>query len=306
MIHAFPEWRRLVGPSLLLMAAGGLTSPSISAQAPPPGQAGAYRLEEGWPQMPADMAWGEVISVDVDGAGNIVVFRRAEPPILKFAPSGQYLGGMAEGVITRAHGFDIDGQGFLWATDQQAQQVFKLSPKGEVVMTLGKKGVAGDGPDTFSGPCDVSVARNGEIFVADGHGNSRVVKLAKDGSFIKAWGVKGSGPGDFNVPHSTAFDSQGRLFVADRSNNRIQIFDQNGTYLDSWTQFGSPSGLYISPDDTLYVADNTKGVYVGSAKSGMVNNLIEGTKPEGVTVDKAGNVYAAEPAGKILKKFVKR
>ena len=98
-------------------------------------------------------------------------------------------------------------------------------------MTLGRKGVAGDGPDTFSGPCDVTVAKNGDIFVADGHGNSRVVKLSKDGAFIKAWGAKGAGPGELNVPHSIAIDSQGRLFVADRSNNRIQIFSQDGKYL---------------------------------------------------------------------------
>jgi streptogramin lyase len=235
-----------------------------------------------------------------------VVFRRAEPPILKFAPSGKYLGGIAAGVITRAHGLDIDAQGFIWATDQQGQQIFKLSPQGDVLMTLGTKGVAGDGPDTFSGPCDVSVAKNGDIFVADGHGNSRMVKLSKDGTFVKSWGIKGSGPGEFNVPHSTAIDSKGRLFVADRSNNRIQIFDQDGKYLDSWTQFGSPSGLFISPDDTLYVADNTKGIAFGSARDGKVSGLIEGTKPEGVTVDAAGNVYAAEPAGKILKKFSRR
>ncbi len=244
--------------------------------------------------------------MDMDADGNIVVFRRAEPPILKFDPSGKFLAGMGEGVIVRAHGFDIDNQGFLWATDQRGHQVFKFSPEGEVVMTLGQKEVAGDGPETFNGPCDLSVADNGDIFIADGHGNSRVVKLSKDGTFIKAWGTKGAEPGDFNVPHSTAMDSQGRLFVADRSNNRIQIFSQDGEYLDSWTQFGSPSGLFISDDDTIYVADSGKGVAVGSAKDGSVTAHIEGTTPEGVTVDAAGNVYAAEPGGEILKKFARQ
>jgi streptogramin lyase len=265
-----------------------------------------YRLEAGWPQLPAGMAWGGVISVDVDADGNIVVFRRAEPPILKFAPSGKLLASMGEGVILRAHGFDIDHDGNLWATDQRGQQLIKFSPAGEVLMTIGKREVAGAGPDTFDGPCDVTVADNGDIFIADGHGNSRVVKLAQDGTFIKAWGSKGAGPGEFNVPHSTAIDSRGRLFVADRSNNRIQIFDQNGKYLDSWTQFGSPSGIYISDDDTLYVADSGKGIAVGSARDGSVRTLIEGTAPEGVTADAAGNVYAAEPGGEILKKFARQ
>ena len=265
-----------------------------------------YRLEEGWPQLPAGMEWGGVILVDMDADGNIVVLRRAEPPILKFDPSGKLLAGMSEGLVVRSHGFDIDHEGFLWVTDQRGHQVFKLSPEGEVLMTLGQKEVAGDGPDTFDGPCDVTVTANGDIFIADRHGNSRVVKFSKDGTFVKAWGMKGAEPGQFDVPHSTAIDSQGRLFVADRSNNRIQFFSQDGEYLDSWTEFGAPSGIFISDDDTIYVADSGKGIFVGSAKDGSVTTLIEGTAAEGVTVDAVGNVYAAEPGGEILKKFAKQ
>ena len=126
--------------------------------------------------------------------------------------------------------------------------VMKFSPDGKVLMTLGKPGVAGDGPDTFNAPSDVLVAPNGDIFVADGHGdktNERIVKFAKDGKFIKDWGKTGKGPGEFDVPHALAMDSSGRLFVADRSNNRIQIFDQDGKFLAEWRQFGRPSGLYI-------------------------------------------------------------
>lgn len=290
------NWNRVIATITFLTLA------AISATA----SAQEYRLEEGWPQLPAGMEWGGVISVDMDADGNIVVFRRAEPPILKFDPSGKMLAGMAEGVIVRAHGFDIDDEGFLWATDQRGHQVIKFSPDGDVVMTIGQKEVAGEGMDTLNGPCDVTVAPNGDIFVADGHGNSRVVKYSKDGTFITTWGVKGEQPGEFNVPHSTALDSQGRLFVADRSNNRVQIFDQDGHYLDSWTQFGSPSGIFISDDDTIYVADSGKGIYVGNAKDGSVTTLIEGTEAEGVTADAAGNVYAAEPGGEILKKFAKQ
>lgn len=289
-------WNRVVTTGLFLALAA--TSTTASGQ--------EYRLEEGWPQLPAGMEWGGVISVDMDADGNIVVFRRAEPPILKFDSSGKMLAGMAEGVIVRAHGFDIDDEGFLWATDQRGHQVIKFTPEGDVVMTLGKKEVAGEGVDTFNGPCDVTVASNGDVFIADGHGNARVAKFSKDGKFLNAWGVSGDGPGQFNVPHSIALDSQGRVFVADRSNNRIQIFDQDGHYLDSYTNFGAPSGIFISDDDTMYVADSGKGIFVGSAKDGSVTTLIEGTEPEGVTVDAAGNVYAAEPGGEILKKFARQ
>ena len=176
------------------------------------------------------------------------------------------------------------------------QQVFKYTRDGQLLMTLGKKGVSGDGPDTFNGPTDVAVAPNGDIFVSDGHVNSRIVKFAKDGKFIKAWGKRGDGPGEFNVPHTIFFDSRGRLLVGDRSNHRIQIFDQDGNFLDQWTQFGSPSGIFIAPDDTLYVVDyNDKmALFVGSAKDGSIRTRSEQVLAEGVAVDPPGSIYVGE------------
>jgi sugar lactone lactonase YvrE len=196
-------------------------------------------------------------------------------------------------------------------------------------MTLGKAGVAGEGPDTFNQPSDVAIAPNGDIFVADGHGgntNARIVKFSKDGKFIKTWGKKGSAPGEFDVPHALAFDSRGRLFVGDRANNRIQIFDQDGNFLEQWTQFGRPSGLFIDKNDILYVADsesNTmrhpgwkRGMRVGSAKDGSVTAFIPDPEPdpdhsatsaaEGVAADAMGNIYGAEVGPKGIKKYVKK
>src|SRR5204863_3072674 len=109
---------------------------------------------------------------------------------------------------------------------------------------------------TFDQPTDVAVAANGDVFVSDGHVNSRIVKFSKDGKFIKAWGKKGSGPGEFDLPHALAFDSRGRLFVGDRANSSIQIFDQEGNFLAEWRQFGRPSGIFIDADDTIYVPDS--------------------------------------------------
>src|SRR5262249_54120964 len=137
--------------------------------------------------------------------------------------------------------------------------VFKFSPDGKVLMTLGKPGVAGDGEDTLRQPTDVQVAPNGDIFVAMGHdekGPARIAKFGRDGKFIKQWGKLGSGPGEFAVPHTLAMDSAGRLFVGDRANSRIQIFDQDGKFLAEWKQFGRPSGLYIDKNDVLYSADH--------------------------------------------------
>ena len=138
-------------------------------------------------------------------------------------------------------------------------------------MTLGTKGVRGDGPDTFGGPCDVAVAANGDIFVADGHFNSRIVKFEKDGKFIKAWGKRGDRPGRVQpAAHPRQSTRRGRVLVGDRSNNRIQIFDQDGAFIDQWTQFGTPSGMYVdalTTRSTCVDYNVKKGVFVGSART---------------------------------------
>jgi sugar lactone lactonase YvrE len=237
-------------------------------------------------------------------------------------------------MFVQPHGMAVDREGNVWVTDAQGKdgkghQVFKFSPDGKVLMTLGKAGVAAEGPDSFSGPSDVVIAPNGDIFVTDGHvanSNGRVVKFSKDGKFIKTWGKKGSGPGELDQPHSIAMDSRGRLFVADRSNSRIQIFDQDGRYLDQWKQFGRPSGVYIDKNDTIYVVDSqsnatqnpgfTRGIRVGSAKDGKVTAFIPDNQPdadknnnagaEGIAADAHGNIFAGEVSTQMLKKYAKR
>ena len=232
------------------------------------------------------------------------------------------------------HGIYVDVDGSVWVTDARAgngrgHQVFKFDQRGAVLLALGTAGVAGDGPNHFNGPTDVVVAPNGDVFVSDGHepeSNNRVVKLTRDGKFVKAWGGTGSAPGQFLVPHALALDSRGRLFVADRDNNRLQIFDQDGNFLEEWTQFGRPSGLYIAADDTLYVSDNQsnaerhpgwpRGLRVGSARDGSVHSFIpdpefdparaQETGAHGLTVDAAGNIYGAEVWSQSVKKYVPR
>jgi sugar lactone lactonase YvrE len=262
-----------------------------------------YRLVPNWGQLTPPLAWGETPSISLDAAGGrVFAFTRAETPVIELdAASGNVLKAWGAKTFVWPHGLRIDRNGFLWITDGRArdgigQQVFKYTRDGQLVMTLGTKGVSGAGPDTFNSPTDVAVAPNGDIFVSDGHVNSRIVKFSKDGTFIKAWGKRGDGPGEFNVPHTIFFDSRGRLFVGDRVNKRIQIFDQDGTFIDQWTQFGSPSGIFIAPDDTLYVVDyNDKmGLFVGSAKDGSIRYKIESTLAEGVTVAADGTIYVGE------------
>ena len=299
-----------------VVAASGLAPALYSAQR----DAAPYRLVPGWGVLPNGATWGEVPGMAIDANGKIYAFHRSEPPIVELDRSGKILKTWGDKLFAWPHGIRVDRFGNLWITDGQArngigQQVFKYNADGKLLMTLGTRGVRGDGPDTFAGPCDVAVAQNGDIFVADGHVNARIVKFDKDGKFIKAWGKKGDQPGEFNLPHTIVIDSRGRVLVGDRSNNRIQIFDQDGTFIDQWTQFGTPSGMYITPDDTLYVVDYNvkKGVFIGSAKDGSVKYKLDDAVAEGVAVDKDGNIYVGEtipgttlngqPGGHIVRKF---
>jgi sugar lactone lactonase YvrE len=233
------------------------------------------------------------------------------------------------------HGLYVHADGSVWVTDGEGpdgkdprrdgkgHQVFKFSPDGKLLMTLGKAGVAGDGPDTFNMPSDIVVAPNGDIFVADGHGgnsNARVVKFSRDGTFIKTCGRRGHAPGEFEMPHALAMDSRGRLFVGDPSNSRIEIFDQNGKLIEEWKQFGRPQGVYIDKSDRIYVADSTsdektnpgfkKGIRIGNAKDGRVAEFILETAADirqgGVAADARGNVYASPPPGMALRKFERK
>ncbi len=313
-------------------------------------QGNPYRTVEGvWGKLPGGRTWGSTSAVypSLDGRTMWVGERCGQntcdgkddvDPVLLFDTSGNLLKSFGAGMILWPHGMFVDDEGNVWVTDavgfgQQPEgrghEVLKFSSDGELLMTLGKKGVAGDGPDTFRQPSDVLVAPNGDIFVADGHGaggNNRIVKFSSDGTFLKEWGSTGAEAGEFRDPHALAMDSQGRLFVGDRANSRIQIFDQDGNHLATWTQFGRPSGLFIDENDILYAADSEsnarrnpgwkRGIYIGSAQDGWVTAFIPDPEPdpdnsgtsgaEGVAVDGMGNVYGAEVGPRMLRKYVRR
>jgi DNA-binding beta-propeller fold protein YncE len=328
-------------PCLLgLAVAVTLVLPAERARAQDPNSApNPYRLEDTWGQLPEGRKWGSTIGVDLAPDGSIWTLDRCAAsscegsnlaPIMKFDRSGKLLASFGAGVFNRPHGFHVDRDGNIWASDAfgkdgKGHTVFKFAPDGKLLMTLGKPGVAGEGPDTFNQPTDVVTAPNGDIFVSDGHGgnsNARIVKLSKDGKFIKAWGKKGKGQGEFDTPHALAMDSAGRLFVGDRVNNRIQIFDQDGKFLAEWKQFGRPSGLLIDKNDMLYSADHQSGaeadnppfkmgIRIGSVKDGKVIAFVpemapQKGMPEGIAVDDSGTIYAGWTANRNVRRYVKK
>jgi DNA-binding beta-propeller fold protein YncE len=337
--------------AVLAMSAGGEYG---RADTSPNSQPNPYRWDEQWvPQLPGGRTWGSSAGVAVDAQGHVWVAERCGEnalgcagktvdPIVELDQSGKFLRSFGGGIFVQPHGITVDKDGNVWVTDVnmkdgRGNQVFKFSSVGKILLTLGKAGVAGTGPDTFNQPSGVAIAPNGDIFVADGHGgasNARIVKFDRTGRFIKEWGKKGTGQGEFDTPHAVAFDSRGRLFVGDRANNRIQIFDQNGKFLEEWTQFSRPSGIFIDVKrDVLYVVDSEsrakqgygyhpgwqRGIRIGSAKTGEVTAFIPDPEPkpdsvgssgaEGIAVDASGNVYAFGDHRQSLvaqKKWVKK
>jgi DNA-binding beta-propeller fold protein YncE len=273
-----------------------------------------FRPADNWAQFPPGATWQTMTAVDIDSKGVVYVLQRGEPSkVMAFDSTGRLLRSWGQGRFPSAHGLRVDRQDNVWVTDRSLQQVLKFSPQGKLLMALGTKGVQGnnESKDALNGPSDVVIAPNGDIFVSDGEStNTRIVKYAKDGQFIKFWGSKGPEPGQLDVPHSIVMNSKGQLYVADRSNKRVEIFDQNGRYLDQMSNVGTPYGLFMTKGDVLYVVDGTQRkerLTIVDAKDKKVLDHFEGGL-EGahmLAVDSAGSIYVAEVRGKSVKKFVR-
>jgi len=314
-----------------------------------------YRQVDGWSSLSGGRTMGAVggVTMDPDGKHLWAVVRcdATAPnrfgnecldsdldPVLKFDMGGNLVESFGGGLFIWPHGIDVDSDGNVWVTDAVSEartpegtrghQVIKFSPTGRVLMTLGTPGKPGGGNNSFNAPADVVVSENGDIFVADGHGdttNNRVVKFSKDGTFIKSWGQTGYGPGEFRTLHAIAMDAAERIYVGDRSNNRIQIFDQEGEFLAQWTQFGRPSGIFFDDHGRIFVADSESddlqnpgwemGIRIGEVATGWVTEFIlypwgdprdpAGNGAEFVAVDADGNIYGGEPRPRRIQKYIR-
>ena len=317
-------------------------------QLPPPGPLtpdpnaypNPFTADAGFFKMPPGRTMGSTSAVATDSKGNIWVAERCGAnscagstvnPIMQFDKAGNFVRDFGGGMTLFPHGFFIDAMDNVWLTDArigtgastgQGGQVFKFSPQGKLLLTLGTKGVAGTKGNSFTEPNAVITAKDGTIFVADGHtpykGIARIVKFAPDGRYLGEFGTPGKDRGQLEVPHALAFDSKGRLFVADRWNNRVSVFTQDGKFIDAFTAFGRPSGIFIDKNDILYSTDSEsrtpvgygynpgwkRGIRIGNARTGKVTAFIADPEPEpdrgatsgaeGIGVDKNGVIYGAQ------------
>jgi peptidylamidoglycolate lyase len=249
---------------LLILA----SATNTTAQAPKPDP---YSVVHGWPVLPDGMVLGQVSGVAVDSHNQVFIFHRAEgswaadktKPIASATilsldgVTGKLISSWGENRFLEPHGLRVDRDDNIWVTDRALQQVFKFSHDGKLLLTIGTERTAGADATHFDKPTDIAFAADGNVYISDGYGNSRIAKFSPDGKFLFDWGKKGQGPGEFDLPHSVVVDAQGRVYVADRNNLRIQVFDAHGKFIAQWKsdELGRPWSLTIGPDNLLYVVD---------------------------------------------------
>jgi len=214
-----------------------------------------YRVVPNFFKFPKGTIAGEASAVAVNSKAHIFLFQRSKPMLAEYDAKGNFVQSLGDGLFSHPHGLRVDSDDNLWTTDDGNHLVLKLNPAGNVLLVLGRINTGAEANWLFNKPADVAFARNGDIYVADGYGNSRVVKFDRYGNYIKAWGKFGAGIGEFNLPHAVAVDNRGRVYVGDRENQRIQIFDADGNFIQQWTGIGYPYGLLITPDQHIWMVD---------------------------------------------------
>jgi hypothetical protein len=277
--------------------------------------------------------------VAVDADDNVWVFTRAKPPVQVYSPEGKLLRSWGSDWVQTAHQIKFDQEGNVWLADAGLHVVCKCTPEGKVLLTIGTPGERGVDERHLNMPTDMVVSpQTGDVFIADGYGNSRVARFDREGKFIKAWGTMGTGRLQFSIPHAIEMDAKGRLYVADRNNIRIQVYDQEGALLDSWKDVVTPWSFWMPPGrDELWVCGSSPMQWVTDPKfptaplgcppkdqvfmrfnlEGKLEQLWTVPKGEddhekpgelnwlhGMALDSKGNIYAGDIIGKRVQKFV--
>ena len=262
-----------------------------------------YTLVENWEQLPAGFTHADCVGVDVDAQDNVYLFTRDQPRVIVYDRTGRFLRSWGEDFFTeRTHGITIGPDGNVYCVDEGVHCIYKLTPDGEVLLTIGNKGTPGQtgydgtlesitGGPPFNRPTNVAVAPNGELFASDGYGNCKVHRFSPEGELIQSWGDPGTGPGQFYLVHGVDVAPDGRVLVADRENDRVQVFTPDGTFLEQWTDVQRPTNVDVAPDGRIYVSE----LWWRVGQKSMVHGEI--------AKDLFGRISILDQSGKVLDRF---
>jgi streptogramin lyase len=261
-----------------------------------------YAVHRNWARLPDGEALGFVSDLAVDSAGKLHVGQRSDPPIQVFGPDGARVASYGDGEIADVHGMAATADGRVLVIDRDAHQVLIYDTDGKKRLALGKRHEPRlQAP--FNHPTSAAVASDGDIYVADGYGNSVVHRFGADGALKRSWGGPGTGPGEFSTPHAVWIDPRGRVLVGDRENNRVQIFDRYGAYLTEWRDFYHPMAIYGDERGMIYVTDQIPRISMLDLDGNLVGRC-RGTLngAHGMSGDNAGNLYLSElPPEKVTR-----
>jgi DNA-binding beta-propeller fold protein YncE len=255
-----------------------------------------YAVERPWGQLPDGLRLQYVSDLALDSQGHVYVAQRGDPPVVVFDADGDYVRAWGSGVIADAHGICITSDDLVWLVDRDAHQLVACDTLGRPQLTIGERHRPRLGAP-FNHPTDVAVGPNGDLYVADGYGNSAVHRFTADGVWQQTWGTPGAGPGQFTTPHAVRVMADGRVLVADRENNRVEVFSAGGAYLTEWGDLYHPMDIYIDADGLVYVTDQIPRLSVFTPDGqpvGRCRPVLYGA--HGIWGDGDGSLYLAEAA----------
>ena len=277
-----------------------------------------YTFVEDWAKLPDGMTFQESPGVAVDSQDNVYVLTRGEHPIMVFDQGGNFIRSFGEGLFSdRTHGLYIAHDDAVLAADDGIHTIQKFNSEGDKLLEVGPR----DQPapkwsgQPFNRPTSAAIMpSNGDLYISDGYGNSRIHVYSGSGEYKFSWGSPGIDAGQFIRPHNIAVDDNDRVYVVDRECHRIQIFDPQGNFVTMWSNIHRPDSMVLWKDHiyvgelngmggvddapglghrvSIYDLDGNRVSMFGAVEEG--EGAGQFIAPHGIAVDSKGDVYVAE------------